>query len=136
MHFVAIGSPAEDTVGELIAGLGSRQIPERKQVIRSILISLTAAVLLMPSAANAFDVEEALRQLHVQHQQAPRPDLRVAKDGMTLDQAIESVRRRGDVDRILSAETRRDGDRETHYIRYLTKDGKVKTEKVRGRSRG
>ncbi|MDH3758963.1 MAG: hypothetical protein OEV10_11520 [Gammaproteobacteria bacterium] len=105
-------------------------------MIRSILISLTAAVLLMPSAANAFDVEEALRQLHVQHQQAPRPDLRVAKDGMTLDQAIESVRRRGDVDRILSAETRRDGDRETHYIRYLTKDGKVKTEKVRGRSRG
>ncbi len=54
---------------------------------------------------------------------------------MTLDQAIESVRRRGDVDRILSAETRREGDREVHYIRYLTKDGKVKTRKVRGRSR-
>ena len=53
---------------------------------------------------------------------------------MTLDQAIESVRRRGDVDRILSAETRRDGKRETHHIRYLTKDGKVKTAKIRGRS--
>ena len=101
---------------------------------RSILISLIAAAMLMPAAADAFDLEESLRQLHVQHQQADRPDLRVAKDGMTLDQAIEKVRRRGDVDRILSAETRRDGDREMHHIRYLTKDGKVKTEKVRGRS--
>jgi len=88
----------------------------------------------MPAAANAFDLEESLRQLHPQHQQSMPSDLRVAKDGMTLDQAIESVRRRRDVDRILSAETRRDGDRETHYIRYLTKDGKVKTAKIRGRS--
>jgi hypothetical protein len=30
MHFVAIGSPAEDTVGELIASLGSPQKPESK----------------------------------------------------------------------------------------------------------
>ena len=101
---------------------------------RLAFISLIAAVLVMPAAANAFDLEEALRELHVQHQQADKPDLRVAKDGMTLDQAIESVRRRGDVERILSAQTRRDGNRETHHIRYLTKDGKVKTAKIRGRS--
>ncbi len=103
---------------------------------RITFISVIAAVLLVPPAADAFDLEESLRQLHVQHQQAWQPDLRVAQDGMTLDQAIESVRRRGDVDRILSAETRREGGRETHHIRYLTKDGKVKTAKVRGRSRG
>lgn len=102
---------------------------------RLTLISLISAVLLMPAPANAFDPEESLRQLHVQHQQAWKPDMQVAKDGMTLDQAIEKVRRRGDVDRILSAETRREGDRETHYIRYLTKDGKVRTEKIRGGSR-
>ncbi len=102
---------------------------------RLAFISLIAAVLLVPAAADAFDLEESLRELQVQHQQVQKQDLRVAKDGMTLDQAIESVRRRGDVDRILSAETRRDGDRETHYIRYLTKDGKVKTAKIRGRSR-
>jgi hypothetical protein len=30
MHFVAIGSPAEDTVGELIVGKRSRQTPECK----------------------------------------------------------------------------------------------------------
>ena len=93
--------------------------------------------MLVPAAAGAFDLEESLRQLHVQHQQAARPDLQVAQGGgMTLDQAIESVRRRSDVERILSAETKRDGGRETHHIRYLTKDGKVKTAKIRGRSRG
>ena len=101
---------------------------------RLSLIALFAAALLVPAAASAFDPEESLRQLHPQYQAAQQPDLRVAKDGMTLDQAIEKVRRRGDVDRILSAETRREGDREMHYVRYLTKDGKVKTEKVRGRS--
>ena len=101
---------------------------------RLSLIALFAAALLLPAVASAFDHEESLRQLHLQYQAAQQPDLRVAKDGMTLDQAIEKVRRRGDVDRILSAETRREGDREMHYVRYLTKDGKVKTEKVRGRS--
>jgi hypothetical protein len=104
-------------------------------VTRLTFISLIAALLFVPAAANAFDLEESLRQLHPQYQQSWQRDLQATKDGMTLDQAIESVRRRGDVDRILSAETRRDGDRETHYIRYLTKDGKVKTAKVRGRSR-
>jgi hypothetical protein len=95
---------------------------------------LLAAALLAPAVASAFDLEESLRQLHPQYQASERPDLQTAKDGMDLNAAIEKVRRRGDVDRILSAETRRDGDREVHYIRYLTKDGKVKTEKVRGRS--
>ena len=103
-------------------------------MIRLILISLIAVAFATPATASTFDLEESLRQLHVQHQQAWKPDLRAAKEGMDLNAAIEKVRRRGDVDRILSAETRRDGDREVHYIRYLTKDGKVKTEKVRGRS--
>jgi hypothetical protein len=105
-------------------------------VIRSSFISLLAAALLLPATADAFDLEESLRQLHVQHRQAGQAELYAAQDGMTLDQAIESVRRRGDVDRILSAETRRNGGRETHHIRYLTKDGKVRTAKIRGRSRG
>ena len=101
---------------------------------RSIFIAFVAALFLVPASASAFDLEESLRQLHEQHRQVEQPDLRVAKDGVSLDEAIESVRRRGDVDRILSADTRREGDREVHYIRYLTKDGKVKTAKVRGRS--
>ena len=104
-------------------------------VTRLSFIALIAMVLAAPAAADAFDLEESLRQLHAQHRQAWQSDLHVAQDGMTLDQAIESVRRRGDVDRILSAETRRDGGREMHHIRYLTKDGKVRTAKIRGRSR-
>jgi hypothetical protein len=103
-------------------------------VTRLSLIALIAAACLVPAVASAFDLEESLRQLHPQSRSAEQQNLRVAKDGMSLDEAIESVRRRGDVDRILSAETRRDGDRETHHIRYLTKDGKVKTAKIRGRS--
>ena len=70
---------------------------------RLSLIALLGAALLAPAVASAFDLEESLRQLHPQYQASERPDLRVAKDGMTLDQAIESVRRRGDVDRILDA---------------------------------
>ena len=113
----------------VIGRLSSNQTGAAASAIQAVQDAQSAA------AADAFDLEESLRQLHAQHRQAWQPDLHVTQDGMTLDQAIESVRRRGDVDRILSAETRRDGDREMHHIRYLTKDGKVRTAKIRGRSR-
>ncbi len=45
---------------------------------------------------------------------------------MSLSQAVDSVRRRGNVERVISAETRGD----THHIKVLTKDGKVRTHKV------
>jgi hypothetical protein len=51
---------------------------------------------------------------------------------MTLNEAIERCRRRGDVERIISAETRREGDRQVHVIKYLTKDNKVRTAKYDG----
>ena len=54
--------------------------------------------------------------------------------GMTLAQAIESVRRRTG-GRVVDARTKVEGDREVHYIKVLTKDGKVKTHKVNGRRR-
>lgn len=56
-------------------------------------------------------------------------------NGMTLSQAVESVRRRGNVERIISARTRTSGGREVHYIRVMTKDGRVRTYKVPGRRR-
>ncbi len=59
----------------------------------------------------------------------------VQNDGMTLSQAVESVRRSTD-GRIVSAETRIQGGREVHYIKVLTKDGKVKTHKISGRKSG
>ena len=57
------------------------------------------------------------------------------RNGMSLNEAVESVRRRGDVERVLSAETRVDGGREVHHIKVMTKTGTVKTVRVNGRSR-
>lgn len=56
-------------------------------------------------------------------------------NGMSLSQAVESVRRRGNVERIVSAQTRVENGREVHHIRYMTKDGKVRTAKIQGRRR-
>ena len=54
---------------------------------------------------------------------------------MSLNQAVESVRRRGDVERVLSAETRVEGGREVHHIKVMTKNGTVRTIRVNGCSR-
>ena len=57
------------------------------------------------------------------------------QDGMSLSEAVEMVRRRCSC-RIVSAETRRNGNREVHIIKVLTEDGKVRTERVPGRRTG
>ena len=56
----------------------------------------------------------------------------VQDDGMSLSEAVESVRRSTD-GRIVSAETKTKNGREVHYVKVLTKDGKVKTHKISGR---
>lgn len=50
----------------------------------------------------------------------------------SLSQAVEQVRRRGNVERVISAQTRVSGGREVHHIKVLTKDGKVRTHTVNG----
>ena len=103
----------------------------RMRLISTLLFLIALA--LLPGQASAFDLEEALRVQHPQYQQ--QPQLRVAQaDGMSLSQAIESVRQRTN-GKVVSAETRVQGGREVHYIKVLTKDGKVKTHKVNGRRR-
>ena len=72
----------------------------------------------MPAAAQARDA-------------APRVQL-AQNDGMTLSEAVESVRR-STGGRIVSAETRQNGNREVHHIKVLTEDGKVKTYRIQGR---
>lgn len=52
--------------------------------------------------------------------------------GMTLSQAVEQVRRQYN-GQIVSAETKVSGNQETHIIKVLTEDGKVKTVRVSGR---
>lgn len=49
----------------------------------------------------------------------------------TLSEAVEQVRRQYN-GRIVSAETRRSGNREIHNIKVLTEDGKVKTIRING----
>lgn len=64
------------------------------------------------------------------------PALTVMQDGgLTLAQAIERVRRKYN-GRIVDAKTRCSGNRETHEIKVLTQDGKVKTERVPGKRCG
>ena len=101
--------------------------------MRLMLTMLILAVLaVMPGRANAFDLEENLKQDHAQYQ--GEAVLQFAQsDGMSLSQATESVRRRTG-GRVVGAETKIQGDREVHYIKVL-KDGKVKTHKVNGRKR-
>lgn len=67
--------------------------------------------------------------------EASPPARTVQGNGMSLSEAVESVRRRGDVERVISAETRVSNGREVHYIRVMTKDGKVKTHRVNGQRR-
>lgn len=94
---------------------------------------LLAGLALLPTRSDAFDIERALKAQHVQYR--GEPFLSVAQTGgMTLAQAIESVRRRTN-GRVVSAETRVQGGREVHYIKVLTKDGKVKTHTVNGQRR-
>ncbi len=98
------------------------------------LLLLAAAALLSPRAM-AFDLEENLKALHEQYEATP--ELAVAqRDGMSLSEATAMVRRSlRPGDRIIEARTTTQGGREVHLIKVLTKDGKVKTRRVNGRSR-
>lgn len=69
----------------------------------------------------------------------PPPDhsprlLMAQSDGPSLGEAVERVRRQYN-GRIVSAETHVIGNREVHFIKVLTEDGKVKTVRISGRTR-
>ncbi len=88
----------------------------------------------MPLPASAFDLEQSLRDVYAQPDARPPADLAVMqRNGKSLSEAIAQVRRQTG-GRVISAETKRNGNRETHHIKVLTKDGKVRTHKVPGRS--
>ena len=56
-------------------------------------------------------------------------------DGISLNQAIARVRRLPDFQRLLSADTQVRGNREVHLVKYMTKDGTVRTRQFNGRRR-
>lgn len=99
----------------------------------ALTLLLLTGLALLPTRSNAFDLERNLKEQHAQYR--GEQTFGVAQQGgMTLSQAIESVRKRTN-GRVVSAETRIQGGREVHYIKVLTKDGKVKTHTVNGRRR-
>jgi uncharacterized membrane protein YkoI len=92
-----------------------------------------AAAAFVPLRADALELDAPRGAQPVQFDREPL--LRVVQqNGMSLSEAIESVRNRTG-GRIVSAETKIQGGREVHYIKVLTKDGKVRTHKVNGRRR-
>lgn len=108
------------------------------KLVRLLPIVLLGFVLALSSmSASAYDLEEALRDLQEQYQDADKPEYRVVQNngGKSLSEAVEQVRRQTK-GRVLSAETKVRGNREVHHVKVLTKDGKVKTHKVQGRKRG
>ncbi len=103
--------------------------------VKSLTNIVIAAALFVAGSATAFELEESLAGIAIGAGE-PATALVVTQDrGMTLSQAVESIRRRGDVERIINAQTRVENGREVHHIRYMTKDGKVRNAKVPGRRR-
>ena len=105
--------------------------------MRSLFILLVTLPLMLGTAsASALVLEQAAEgRLSLQTGRSTA-DFRIAKDdGMTLSEAIESVRRQTG-GQIVSASTKVSNGRETHHVKVLTKDGKVKTVKVPGRKVG
>jgi uncharacterized membrane protein YkoI len=114
---------------------------DRKLLVRHLLlIILLLPLALSPMSANAFDLEQSLRDAVAgrgdqirQVDQIPE-DYRIAQTGgMSLSEATAKVRR-DTGGQIVSAQTKVSNGRETHHIKVLTKDGKVKTVKIAGRS--
>ena len=100
-------------------------------------LTISAALALVPLGANALMLQDSTGDLGGQAveiretaDQAPQ-----GNGGKSLSEAVEQVRRQTG-GRILSAETRMQGNREVHHIKVLMKDGKVKTYKVQGRNLG
>ncbi len=90
---------------------------------RLAVFVLFAALALGPLSASADDPDNATFMVAQ------------SDSGKSLSEAVEQVRRQTG-GRILSAETKVEGNREVHHIKVLTKDGKVQTHRVQGRRRG
>ncbi len=126
MHCIAIGNPTAHTdwwIADLTFGA------HRKVTVQEIF----AKLLLLALVALPFSADAKVRSPDHGLDMGTSPLVVAQRNGMSLNEAVESVRRRGDVERILDAETRNEGGREVHYIKYMTKDGTVRTQRINGR---
>jgi hypothetical protein len=91
-------------------------------------LMLTATMVGICTAVGASDKPRVADNAYV----TARGHLLIAQGNCaSLNEAVERVRRQYN-GRIVSAETRVSGNREVHYIKVLTSDGKVKTVPVPG----
>ena len=105
------------------------------RILANLIIG--AALALAPLGANALMLQDSTGELGGQAVEILETTDQVSQGngGKSLSEAVEQVRRQTG-GRILSAETRIQGNREVHHIKVLMKDGKVKTHRVQGRKRG
>ncbi len=109
-------------------------------MIKSLLINLllALAVCAAPQAlAGKFDLGHLLEQVEgvAVADSNDRRDLMIAQsNGPTLSEARNMVKRQCSC-RIVRSWTTVSGDLEVHHIRFMTKDGTVKTREIQGRSR-
>ena len=124
MYRVAIGNLTAHTAGRLPLPAIAAGRDRKDPVLYRLLLLIF--VLALPFAADA-------RVVSMADEARIETTPFVATQGcMNLNQAIESVRRRGDVERVLDAQTRVEGGREVHHIKVMTKNGTVKTIRVNG----
>jgi hypothetical protein len=97
--------------------------------MRTLLTTLTIGILLAGAPAAALQVAA------VEATEGSLPSSQTMQsNGKSLDQAVAEVRQKYQ-GRIVSAVTKVNGNRETHVIKVLTQDGKVKTVNVPGKRR-
>ena len=115
----------------------SRSTYDTKLMRNLTVMAICLGILALPvhaQARNAGDIVAASPGIDFG---SDLPRLQIAQGGgLSLAEAIESVRRSGNVERVINAYTTVSGGVETHYVKVLTKDGKVKTHKIAGRKRG
>ena len=104
--------------------------------MRALSTLLIASLVLGAATASADDYRGDRHKTFTEVRQGHngRESFRIAQNnGPTLAQAIQMVRRQYQ-GRIVGAETEIRGNREVHRIRVLTKDGKVRTVNIPGRT--
>ena len=87
---------------------------ERRLIVYACVLSLAAA----PRLAAPVDLRGISNQL-------AHPPAHSRNQGISLDEAIARARRESD-GKVISAETVRQGKRNVHRIKILTRDGRVK----------
>lgn len=104
---------------------------------RSLIAGLCIALALLSPQVMAEPAHGGLADLGVPDVESHwtiEQDLTTAqRGGPSLNEAVEQVRRRYPGARIVRAQTKRNGNREEHQIRFVMPDGRVRNVTIAGR---